>query len=210
MSASCDTVSLEFGCSPEQVWAVLTDAARYGEWYGYPRSLEIVEVDPAFTAGGKISFKGLRGTSVITACEPGEHFAVSSSTETNDFSISPTAEGCRVSLFTTLNGEIDWSGTAAARSRANREMLHRLRRAAGIEKERESELPLPKPEAPQRGSLIKNVFSGMLLGYKNPLKRRAGAARDSIALAQLIDNTEADVVVHTNAALAGLALALRE
>lgn len=208
MSASCETVSLEFGCSPEKVWSVFTDAERYGEWYGYPRTLEVVSVEPSFTAGGKLSFRGMRGTSVITAFVPCSSFAVSSSSETNVFAISPSEDGCRVSLTTSLNADDGWRGTAAARSRANREILHRLRRAAGSESGSDSE-PLPSaPEEPGRRSLFKTFFTGLLHGYKNPLARRSGGAQDSIDLANIIDNTEADVVIHRNASLAGLALAV--
>lgn len=206
MSASCETVSLEFGCSPEKVWSVFTDANRYGEWYGYPRALELVEVEPSFTAGGKLSFGGMRGTSVITAFVPYTNFAISSSAETNVFTVTASESGCRVSLTTSLNSDDGWRGTAAARSRANREILHRLRRAAGIESEPAKEALPDIPEAQRPGSLLSSFFSGILHGYKNPLARRKGGAQDSIDLAQIIDNTEADVVIHRNAALSALAL----
>ncbi len=207
MSASCETVSLEFGCSPEKVWSVFTDAERYSEWYGYPRTLEVVSAEPSFTAGGKLSFRGMRGTSVITAFVPCTNFAISSSSETNVFAIAPAESGCRVSLTTSLNADDGWRGTAAARSRANREILHRLRRAVGSESDPDIEPPQSAPEEPGRSSLFKTFLSGLLHGYKNPLARRSGGAQDSIDLANIIDNTEADVVIHRNASTAGFALA---
>ncbi|MEG2083507.1 MAG: hypothetical protein RRY38_02780, partial [Oscillospiraceae bacterium] len=203
LNASCDTVTLDFACAASAVWSILTDRSSYGEWYGYPRMLTLDTVEPAFAAGAKLRFRGSRGTSVVTVFEQGTKFAISSSAESNEFIISETENGCRVSLTTSLAGDIDWSGTAKARARANRDVLRRLRRLACSSGETEAE-PLPVPTmAEERDGTLIGVFSGMFHGYKSPIIRRRSAARNSLDFSAIIDNTESDIVIHLNAAIAG-------
>ena len=208
MSCACNAVSLQFACAPSSVWAIFVDRARYGEWYGYPRALEMTAVEPDFLLGGKVSFKGAGGISVITAFEPERRFALSNGTESNEFAITPCPGGCAVTLQTTLNGHLQWNGTEKARESANLEVLRRLRRVAGID--------TPTGENEQAGSVVverelpaaKRFFSSLALGYRNPLERHSAGNEGSVELARLIDNTEADVVIHRRAATVGIVLAI--
>ena len=59
MSATNESQAL-FMCPPERIWAVLCGEKFFSRWYGYPEPLELIEIDPGFSVGAKLTFKNRR------------------------------------------------------------------------------------------------------------------------------------------------------
>ncbi|MEG0913297.1 MAG: hypothetical protein RSG53_06785 [Oscillospiraceae bacterium] len=209
MSISCEAAVVAFTCPANTVWQALTDASTYDKWYGFPNPRSLVKVDPEFSLGAKLTFENILGSTIITVFEPIHAITLSTGINSDEFTITESEHGCRVSLVTALNGSLGWNGTDKAKSRTNKEILRQLRSLicnddTSFEAE---QLVQPVPEK-ERGMLA-NIFSSMFYGYKNPLKlKRTTAIGDSLSLSTIIDNTEGDIIIHLRAMIVGIFLML--
>ena len=126
---SSKTVSDHFVCAPDVVWKVLTDASSYQRWFGWPESLELLEVDPGFVLGGKLNFRNSGSTLVITKLEEGRRIAFTGLYQTDEITVREAENGCRVTWSTTLQS-LEATETAEDDSSVelvNRNILKNLR-----------------------------------------------------------------------------------
>ncbi len=208
MSAPCEPAVLEFPCAPGAVWAFLCDAASFGKWYGFPNPRALLSVEPEFSLGAKLRFQSAAGVTIITDFRPGEAMTLTTASTNDQFTLEESERGCRVRLVTTLNGGLDWHGTAKAKSRTNKEILRALRAAVCGGQQPEPEPELPEPAAPeQERRFWHRVMAPMFYGYRTPIRlRRSTAIDNSLALSSAVDNTDGDVMIHLRALLAGMVL----
>ena len=204
MPESCKAVSLDFPCAASAVWQVLSDASGYQNWFGYPDARAVAE--GAVSLGGKLRFKNIGGTTIVTALEPGARLELSTGAYRDLFTLEDTQSGCTVTLVTACSGNPGWNGTEAAREATNRAILRRLKAAVLGGEAEDAERQAARPAPKERG-VLKSVAANLLHGYKTPiLLRKPTAFDDSVELANIIDHTEADVAIHLRAAIAALAL----
>ena len=89
---------LEFRCSPEAVFYVLTQKSCYKKWFGFPDLLSLEFVDPDFCAGAKLSFRGEANSRIITEFLPNRTIAISDASYSIHVFIDPTTIGCSVAI----------------------------------------------------------------------------------------------------------------
>ncbi|MBQ9960033.1 MAG: SRPBCC domain-containing protein [Oscillospiraceae bacterium] len=124
---SCKTVSEHFVCDVQTVWQVLTDASAYKDWFGWPETLDLLEVDPGFRLGGKLTFRNSASTLVISEFVPEQKLVLTGGYRTDEITLRASQGGCRVSIVTTTNG-VQLNNTEAAQETVNRNILKNLRR----------------------------------------------------------------------------------
>ena len=124
---SCKTVSEHFVCDAQTVWHVLTDASSYKDWFGWPETLDLLEVDPAFQLGGKLTFRNSASTLVISEIEENRKLVLTGGYRTDEITLREAQGGCRVSIVTTING-VQLNNTEEAQETVNRNILKNLRR----------------------------------------------------------------------------------
>jgi uncharacterized protein YndB with AHSA1/START domain len=101
------SVTREIAAPPEQVWALLSDMTRMGEWS--PEATGGRWLDGATGPAPGARFKGTNKagwqrwstTCTVTECVPGERFSFAvtagpAKVATWSYAIEPTASGCRV------------------------------------------------------------------------------------------------------------------
>lgn len=135
------SVSREVGASAEQVWVMVSDLARMGEWS--PEATGGEWLGGATGPAQGVRFKGHNTNgkkswstiALITECSPGQSFAfdvkaAGMKVATWRYDLEPTDTGCRVTetWFDTRSGFIVWMGgivsgvkDRAAHNRANME-----------------------------------------------------------------------------------------
>ena len=124
---STKTVSEHFVCSADVVWKVLTDASSYKDWFGWPESLELMEVTPGFQLGGKLNFRNSASTLVINKFISNQKMMLTGGYRSDEFTIKNAENGCKVSLVTTFADRIVNENEASLES-GNRTILKSLRR----------------------------------------------------------------------------------
>ncbi len=209
MSSPCEPAVLEFPCAAAMVWQAFCDSASYERWYGFPNPHALCAVEPEFSLGAKLTFDGMASSTIVTVFNPGAAITLSTGTGDDAFTLAESERGCRVTLVSSLNGKLDWHGTAKAKSRTNKEILRALRTVVCEDQSfTESEQDTAVETVPREQAKRLNLVSQLFYGYKNPLKRRRNKMiDDSVALSNIVDNTEGDVVVHLRAAIVCILLA---
>lgn len=210
MSSFCEPAVLDFPCTAEVVWQTLCDPSSYKSWYGFPSPHAVTDAEAVFAIGAKLHFDGSATSTIVTAFRPCEALTLSSGSGDDRFTILENETGgCRVCLVTSLNGRTDWAGTAEAKTLTNLEILRALRSHVCKDEVFETAEPIAQVPVSKERGLLSRILTPLFYGYKNPLKRRSKTMfDDSVELANIVDNTEGDVVLHLRAALAGLLLAV--
>ena len=126
--SSSRTVSEHFVCSPDMVWKVLTDVSSYQDWFGWPESLQLLEVTPGFTLGGKLNFRNSASSLVITKIEEGLRIAFTGAYQTDEIFVRGADNGCKVSLSTTYQDVADIKEGDYPIEVVNRNILKNLRK----------------------------------------------------------------------------------
>lgn len=163
---SSKTVSDHFVCAPDVVWKVLTDASSYQRWFGWPESLELLEVDPGFVLGGKLNFRNSGSTLVITKLEEGRRIAFTGLYQTDEITVREAENGCRVTWSTTLQS-LEATETAEDDSSVelvNRNILKNLRKTCYASLNEEIR------KAPERRFAVRDMLFRVTRGY-TPTKR---------------------------------------
>ena len=162
---SSKTVSEHFVCAPEIVWKVLTDASSYGRWFGWPESLELLEVEPGFVLGGKLNFRNSSSTLVITKLEDKQRIAFTGLYQTDEIVVRGAENGCRVSISTTYQ-TVDPSMEDFSFETVNRNILKNLRKTCYAFMNEEFK------QAPERTTNVRDILFRVTRGY-TPTKSNA-------------------------------------
>lgn len=185
----------ELQCSASAVWRVLTTEKGYKEWFGFPEREDLVFIDPDFSVGAKLNFKGL-STMIITSMQSERELSFSDSSNRISFLIDPVAEGVEVSV--TLDNYIAGRDETVDSRRFCAETLKALKKAAGaIERYNNAEPTVEEisPSVPF-SEFLKRVF----IGYRSPVSSTKMNEAGGIYSA-IIDNTEMSVTIARRALL---------
>ncbi len=149
MSSKLDTggtVEVDVPATPEQVWAVLTDVTRIGEWSHECRTAKWVDgadraaVGAKFRGSNKVRFNRWSKKCTITDLEPARRFVYDTGVDMMGgptvwtFTLEPTEVGCKVTQSFKIDNLPKAAGWMiskmlpehADRSQALREDLERL------------------------------------------------------------------------------------
>ena len=141
--------TVEVGAPPEDVWALVSDVTRMGEWSPETTSARWVEGDGP-EPGAKFKGTNKRRLSWTTTCtveaaEPGREFTFVAGKDTRwRYTFEPSAGGCRVTesyeilkepgavmrFFTKLGTGVSWAERPADLDRGMQETLRRVKEAA--------------------------------------------------------------------------------
>ena len=162
--SSSRTVSEHFVCSPDIVWKVLTDVSSYQDWFGWPESLQLLEVTPGFSLGGKLNFRNSASSLVITKIEEGQRIAFTGAYQTDEISVRGAENGCKVSLSTTYQDVASIKEEEYPVEVTNRNILKNLRKTCYAYKNEEDK------HKEHRHLNLGGMLFRMTRGYTRPNK----------------------------------------
>ncbi|MCL2539180.1 MAG: hypothetical protein FWE66_02465 [Oscillospiraceae bacterium] len=191
----------DFLCSAAAVWQVLTREESYKNWFGFPKQDELVFVDPGFSVGGKLSFKGLE-TMIITSILPERELVFSDGAYQFSFHIEHISEGVSVAFTMDSFAEGRYEETDARLFCT--ETLRALKRTASAV----VSLPVIGVQAEDvYGATSPFEFARrMFAGYRRPVTASNAGLTDGVSSA--IDNTEASVTIVRRALMFAFLLTL--
>ena len=192
----------DFPCSAAAVWQMFTREQGYKEWFGFPVREDLVFVDPGFSVGGKLSFKG-RHTMIITSLLPERELVFSDASYRFTFLLDPIPEGVSVNITMDSYAAGRYEEYDAARFCS--ETLRALKRAVGAV----ISAPVIEPRQEDFSSFVPpfEFARRMFAGYRRPVTSRSATEANEV-YSSIIDNTDASVTIVRRALMFALLLAL--